>query len=307
MLGRSGMTGFIMNEHCCVWLARTRLHVRGLALAALLLVSAAAPVHAESRHSRNPSPQATMDTARAEQQSLLIDQVSRLAPQRPGVHDFYFVGVAGYGDQNVFRKEVERVRGLFDTRFGTAGRSILLVNNPATLTTYPLATPMNLATALQAAGRLMDSTEDVLVLFLTSHGAPREGLTFELHGRELGLLTPRGLAVALASAGIRLRIVIVSACFSGQFVPALRDDRTLVITAAAANRSSFGCTNTAEWTWFGEAYFKRALPAIGRFVPAFRRARLVVAERERRSGYPSSTPQLSLGTTMARVLRASGF
>ena len=286
---------------------RRRWHVIGSVWAVLLLLVAAGPVQSEPDPGRSPGPITTNNVAPAHQQSLVRDEIAKLAPQRPGVRDFYFVGVAGYGGQNVFRKEAERVRALFDTRFGTAGRSILLVNNPATLATYPLATPENLRTVLRGIGKLMDPEEDVLVLFLTSHGGRRMGITFELDGRELGPLTPHDLAAALASAGIRQRIIVVSACFSGQFVPALRDERTLVITAASANRSSFGCTNTAEWTWFGEAFFKRALPATGRFVPAFKQARAMIAARERRSGYASSMPQLSLGAKMAQVLRESRF
>ncbi len=302
-----GMAGIITNAQLRAQPARMRVLARRLASAALLALLAAGPVHSESQPGQSPGYRTGINAAREHQQSLLADQISKLAPQRPGVVDFYFVGVAGYGDQNVFRKEAERVRTLFDARFGTRGRSILLVNNPATLTIYPLATPENLSTVLHAVRKRIDPAEDVLVLFLTSHGAPRAGLTFELAGRELGPMTPHGLAAALASAGIRRRIVIVSACYSGQFVPALQDEQTLVITAAAANRSSFGCTNTAEWTWFGEAFFKRALPAAGRFVPAFERARAMIAKRERRSGYPHSRPQLSLGATMARVLGEIGF
>jgi hypothetical protein len=41
------------------------------------------------------------------------------------------------------------------------------------------------------------------------------------------------------------------------FVPALADARTLVITAAAADRPSFGCEDGATWTYFGDAFFGR--------------------------------------------------
>jgi hypothetical protein len=153
----------------------------------------------------------------------------------------------------------------------------------------------------------MNPQEDVLFLFMTSHGSPGTGFALEAEGDAFGTIGPNKLARMLEDSGIRNRVVVVSACFSGQFVPTLANDDTVVITAAAADRSSFGCTDRAEWTWFGEAFFLRALPEMRRFVDAFRRARVIVTEMEERENQTPSNPQISVGRRIAGILRDMGM
>jgi hypothetical protein len=249
-----------------------------------------------------PPPQAALAA-----EILLAEAINSLAPQRPGVHDVYFIAFAGWGDQDVFRKEAERVRDLFDARFGTKERSLLLINSPETLTRYPAATLSNLRLAISVLSQRLDPKEDVLVLFLTSHGLQNRGIATHLNGKDLGMLTPRLLAEALDQAGIKNRIVLISACFSGQFMTALESDDSLVITASSANRMSFGCTPTAEWTWFGQSYFVDALPKVGKLVPAFARAKQIVADKETAEKVVPSEPQISIGPGMARLLKELGY
>jgi hypothetical protein len=255
----------------------------------------------------DPALQTRVKAALPRQPQLLQEALHALAPQRPGVRDLYFVGFAGYGDQDVFRKEVEHVRDLFDQEFGTRGHSLVLVNSPATLDRYPLATLENLKTVLAALGKELDPNEDVLFLFLTSHGSPRTGVALRLNGRRLGDIAPRQLAGALAAAGIKNRVVLISSCFSGQFVPSLANDDSLVITAAGANRASFGCATEAEWTYFGKGYFVDALPMRREFIPAFFDARNRVAAREMWDRLPPSEPQISVGSRIGRVLQELGY
>jgi hypothetical protein len=106
----------------------------------------------------------------------------------------------------------------------------------------------------------------------------------------------------LDASGAKYRIVIISACYSGVFVPALAGPHTLVITAAAADRPSFGCEDGATWTYFGEAFFNRALRTAPDFESAFRRARAVVTAREKREGYEPSNPQMAGGSEVLALL-----
>jgi Peptidase C13 family len=69
-------------------------------------------------------------------------------------------------------------------------------------------------------------------------------------GRRSSTLTPPALRQMFDASGAKYRVVIISACYSGVFVPVLANPRTLVITAAAADRSSFGCEDRATWTYF---------------------------------------------------------
>jgi len=87
---------------------------------------------------------------------------------------------------------------------------------------------------------------------------------------------------------------VVSACFSGGFIDALRDEGTLVITAARHDRSSFGCDDKADLTYFGRAFFKEALPSSRSFQDAFAKADALVAEWERKElpKEPRSLPQM---------------
>ncbi len=273
-----------------------------------ILVAGAPAAFAEPPLKRSdPALQTRVKAALPRQPQLLQEALQALAPQRPGVRDLYFVGFAGYGDQDVFRKEVEHVRELFDREFGTRGHSLVLVNSAGTLERYPLATLQNLQLVLAALARKLDPKEDVLFLFMTSHGGRRSGFALQLNGRGLGDIAPRQLAGALAAAGIQNRVVVISSCFSGQFVAPLANDDSLVITAAAANRPSFGCSTGAEWTYFGKAYFVDALPKQRKFIAAFYEAQKLVAAREIWEQVPPSQPQISIGGRIKRVLQELGY
>jgi len=272
-----------------------------IALAALIAAAGLALANPAVQRT-DPKLQTRVNAALSHQMELLQRELAALKPQRPGTRDLYFVGFAGYGDQDVFRKEVERVRDLFDRQFGTRGHSLMLVNSPSTLDRYPLATLANLRVALGALSKKLDPKEDVLFLFMTSHGDQRSGLSVRLNGRALGDIRPQELAAALTAAGIRNRVIVISSCFSGQFVRPLANADSLVITAAAANRASFGCATEAEWTYFGKGYFVDALPKERNFVRAFHDARRSITAREMWDQIPPSDPQIWVGSHIERVL-----
>lgn len=235
-----------------------------------------------------------------QQASLLDHSLHALEKQRPGIRDLYFIGFASYGWQDVFMKEVDTVRALFDRRFGTRGRSLVLVNNPASVTKQPLATVTALEDALKQVGALMDPEEDMLFLFLTSHGSGKPPfLSIDQDGLKLTQLTPQRLKSALAATPIKWKVIVVSACYSGSFIPALSDDNTVVITASRADRNSFGCASKYDMTDFGRAYFAEALNQTTSFTEAFELARKRIAVREAREGLTPSQPQMVVGQSFA--------
>jgi hypothetical protein len=63
----------------------------------------------------------------------------------------------------------------------------------------------------------------------------------------------------LARTGVRHKVVVISACYSGVFIPRLANPNMLIITAADADHQSFGCRDKARWTYFGDAFFNVAL------------------------------------------------
>src|SRR5207344_2149888 len=112
---------------------------------------------------------------------------------------------------------------------------------------------------LARVAEVMDPDEDILFLFLTSHGSKDHHFTLEFGRMAFKTLDPPTLRRLLDESGIKRRVIVVSACYSGGFIDALKDDNSLVITAAAADRSSFGCSDKADFTYFGKAYFDEAL------------------------------------------------
>ena len=234
-------------------------------------------------------------------QAALIDRaLSELQPSAPSDASghMYFVGFAGYGPEAVFKREVVAVRQLFDERFGTSGRSVALVNHVTTVDELPLASAENLERVLQHVGKIMDPARDTLFLFLTSHGE-RALLAVVMPGLRLEHLTPAMLKGMLDRSGIKQRIVVVSACHSGSFIPTLANANTLVIAAARADRTSFGCADKRRWTYFGDAYFNRALRQETSFRKAFDRARRLIARWETRGRLVPSLPQIKGGEALA--------
>jgi hypothetical protein len=237
------------------------------------------------------------------QPMLLDNALERLRPGRKGVEDLYFIGFAGYGSQDVFRKELEVIGGLLRSRFDTSGRSLLLVNNPETLLKYPIATATALERSLKRVGQVMNRDEDILLLYLTSHGSEDNHIAAELLPLTLHDIDPSMLRRMLDESGIRWRIVVVSACYSGAFVDALKDDGTLVMTASDASSSSFGCSNDSDFTWFGKALFDDELRRTYSFTTAFSRASASITDREAKEGEKPSHPMVFMGNGIRSRLK----
>lgn len=214
---------------------------------------------------------------------------------------WYFLGVAGDSYDSVFSSEVQRIKAQFDTRFGTLGRSVQLVNDPDTGTTLPIASQTSIQLALNRIGQQMNRDTDVLFLYMTSHGLANQ---FELENAPIDLkqVDPRWLRGALDQAGIKWRVIVISSCYSGSFIPALQSDNTLVITASAADRSSFGCNSQADYTYFGRAFFDQAMREKTTLHDAFLDAQATVSKWENAQDFEPSEPQWSLGKNMELML-----
>jgi hypothetical protein len=238
------------------------------------------------------------------QGELIERQLAAIEAGRVGVTELYFVGFAPDGSQDVFRREMRSVQKLIEHSYDASRRSIALVSNPATLADYPLATATNLRRTLSHVATRMNSDEDVLLLYVTAHGDQGFGLSAYAPPLDLAPVNPTVLARALNDAGIKWRVLVISACYSGGFIEPLKDDNTLIITASAADRQSFGCESGNDWTYFGEAYFREAFPGANAFIEAFPVAAQAVALREKAEGLsPPSNPQMFAGRAIAEKLR----
>ena len=253
-----------------------------------------------------------LELALYNQPALLEKTLHAVQPHDPAKKiNLYFLGVGGDGAQEVFRRETAFVQRQFDRDYGTAGRSMVLVNSRNTVAQQPMATRTSIRASLDAVGAKMDRNNDVLFLFLTSHGSPEHELALAQNGMDLHSLPAQELAGMLKHSGIRWKVIVVSACYSGGFIDPLKDDHTLIITAARPDRTSFGCDDQADFTYFSEAYFKEALPASSGFAEAFDKAKALVRAREaadfRESGEGEeehSEPQMYQGKAIAQQLKA---
>ena len=232
-----------------------------------------------------------------DQPARIAAAVARVRPAPPGESGVYFVGFAGDGGQAVFRREAQFASQVFGERFGSSERSVLLINDVEDRNSWPLASVSGLAQTLKALASRMKADEDVLVLFLTSHGS-EDGLEVENGSLPLAQLSPGDLRQALAAAGIRWRVLVMSACYAGVFLDELKSDTSAIITAADATHSSFGCEEDRDLTWFGEAFLKDSLPGSASLEAAFHKAAGLIARREDAEHQTHSNPQLYIGPLM---------
>jgi len=202
-----------------------------------------------------------------------------------------------FGDQGVFRSEATGAAQIVASRFG-GGPVVVRFNTK----TGGGATVETLAATLQAEAKKMNGESDILFLILTSHGS-RDGLAV-VAGRLAETLKPSHLSEMLARTEVRNKVVIISACYSGVFIPRLADADTLVITAADANHPSFGCEDKAKWTYFGDAFFNAALRRANNLKDAFLMARSLILRRELREGFEPSHPQMAGGGKVEPLLVA---
>ena len=236
----------------------------------------------------------------AEQRRLTV-ALDALKAQRPGIVDAYVVVAALDGDP-VFSREAREAGRVLSARFDAAGHTIVLANDEGASKADAPGSPESLSLALARVAELMDRNEDVLVLYTTSHGEPDAGLVYKDLQRGAGLISPDRLSGMLSSLEFRNRLLILQACFAGQFVPALKSRGTIVVTAAAADRSSFGCQAGNDWTLFGDALVNHAFRQPLPLDIQLQRASALIAAAEDRHHLTPSNPQVSTGSDTAKWL-----
>jgi len=253
------------------------------------------------------------------------EALAKLPAQRPGVTDTYILS-ASFWDEPVFEREAREAAAILARRFDAAERTVVLSAGvgPGQGRAYPAASPNNFNAVLGRFGKLIDPNEDLVVVFVTSHGGQDGAVAMQEKGRVGGALRALQLRTSLQQAGIRTKVVLVSACFSGHFILPFSNDDTLVLTAAAADKPSFGCEPSRDWTYFGDALFNHALRGGASLLDAFDQARglitkweedlhakwlaLPAAQRQRDQEPLPSNPQRNAGDrALAVVAKAEAY
>jgi hypothetical protein len=217
-----------------------------------------------------------------DERAQIDDAVDAMSPGLDSSPAMYFVGFAGVAEEHVFAEEIKLAARIVDERFGTSGHQLLLINDRRDIDTYPIATASGLAYALKAIAAKMNPDRDILFLAISSHGAADASVSVSNGGLQLEQLSDEDLAAALRDSGIKRRII--------------------VIAAAAPDKTSFGCSDDRDLTYFGEAFYRDALPHAKTLQEAFTQAKAAIAAREHEEHETPSEPQAYFGTQISAVL-----
>jgi hypothetical protein len=305
--------------------------VKGLVLAAGLAALAAGVAHAQGPQ-RDPLNgqfgvmEVAMSPAEAADDAMRMgDALSKLPAQRPGVVDAYVL-TASFWNEPVFENEAKEAAAILARRYDATERTIVLSagRGQGQPRVYPSASPNNFNAALGRIGKLADPNEDLVIVFFTSHGGQDGAVAIQEKNRMFGALRAQQLRTSLQAANIRSKLVIVSACYSGYFILPFSNDDTVVLTAAAADKTSFGCEPSRDWTYFGDALFNHGLRGGAGIMDAFEQARGLITKWENDlhaqwQGQPASVrarqpepqpsnPQKNAGDgALARIAKAESY
>ena len=240
---------------------------------------------------------------KSDDQGRIAAALGKIKPQRPHVVDA-FVIVAALDADPVFAREAREAGRVLASRFDAEGRTIVLAEDEGAARADAAGTPIHLTMALERTAALMDRNEDVLVLYATSHGTPHAGLNYKHDVHGTGVISPGQLAGMLDAHRLQNRLIIIQACYSGQFVPVLATPRTVVATAASSMNPSFGCSPGNDWTFFGHALINQAMRQADTFARQFRRALVTIIGWEQKLGIEPSNPQIRIGSESSGWLAA---
>jgi hypothetical protein len=238
------------------------------------------------------------EPALAAQQFLMDRALDGLDDEQPGVADLYFVGFAPDSRRRGFAVDAEVAKRTMDERWRTRGRSVLLVNSPTTVAERPYATITNLRETLLEIGDIIDPDDDVVMVYLTGSAGRDHSLAAINPPLELVPLSPVGLRQLFDTAGIRWRIVVVSTCYAGAWIDALKDANTVVIASSAAGIHADGCEGGVGTTAFGDAFFGKGMRGSDDIARAFDIA------RTRLAGRGATAPVLWVGPAIAERLKS---
>ena len=140
------------------------------------------------------------------------------------------------------------------------------------------------------------------LFYLTSHGLPQGAQV------DQGILRPAVLATMLdRTCGKRPTVVVISACFSGVFVPALAASNRMVLTAARPDRTSFGCGQDNKYPYFDDCFLS-SMPGSRDFGVLAGAVRECVRSREiAEKMTPPSEPQVWVGPQLRPMLPLYAF
>ena len=170
---------------------------------------------------------------------------------------------------------------------------------------YPFADAATMASLLRTAAKRA-RPNDVVFVHISTHGG-RGLLASKIGNHPPTIISAAALARELAPLGEHRTVIILSACYSGSLIGALRAPSRIVITAARADRSSFGCAADSRHTFFGGAELEGFDERNRSLHQIFTAIRNDVARMEQREDYRPSEPQVWVGDAARELYEAPVF
>ena len=191
------------------------------------------------------------------------------------------------------------------TRFNAKGRGVQLANHADTVETLPWATGLNLRRAIQGMAAVMDKDKDILFMHLISHDGNNGTLSDNFWPMDIAPLTATDLRAWLDEAGIKNRVISISASYSGTWIEPLANDDTLVISASDADHTAYGYAKKSALTLFARTMYDEQLRMQTlSFEAAHAATKLIVKQREEAAGKDDgfSNPQIKVGVNIRNRL-----
>ncbi|NRB40143.1 MAG: caspase family protein [Pseudomonadales bacterium] len=233
------------------------------------------------------------EQAMYQQQRLLAETLAKVQKSDSEAPQLYLLGIAGWGPQEVFRREINFIETQFKNLYDMEGKSAFLINSQRAIEERPMATLTSIKQSIQHFSNVMDKEKDILFLYASSHGGKKSGFSLGHKGIALEDLLPSHLKTLLDNSGIKHKVIIISACYSGTFIEPLKNETSLIITAASKNNTSFGCGDDRLFTYFGKAYFEQSLPKSDSFIEAFEKSNKLISAWEQEKDLTASKPQIA--------------
>lgn len=201
----------------------------------------------------------------------------------------------------VFDRDVETFARSYTAAFGAPAQSRLF-GFVASRLADPSAAAIDGA-LLDLATQARDG-QDTVVVMLTSHGSPDVLALKTAPNGPSSAISADAVAQMLSPLQADRQILIIQACFSGSLIDDLRSPNRIILTAASATRSSFGCNPDSDNTWFIKS-LNRAMIDVGSqggsWQQIFTRTQALVAADEASVGVLASQPQSYVGANMRDV------
>ena len=233
---------------------------------------------------------------KAKSDALLDMQMQAADKQRANKLEgqIIFAGFAMNSTSKAFRNDVVSAEKFVQSIDPDA--IIFKLNNPAwgQSAIWPYSTAENMEQVLAKVTELA-RPQDRVVILMSTHGNI-DILSVNFAEKYYPSINSKWLSQALDELRGKPTLLVLSACFSGSFIAPLADPSRIILTAAAKDRSSFGCQFQSTNTYFIDALLNEPTFLDLSLRQLMERAKIEVDKKEKDQKLsPPSLPQTSIG------------